>query len=337
MLKKLSHTDAPSSYETAAAELAAELLKPFVDEISVDALGNVIAIKHGSGENKKRVMLDAHIDEVGFIITGYNEGFLRFAPLGGIDARLLPAMTIKILTDPPVFGVVDVLPPHILRGEDTEKAIKLEDLYIDIGRTQEEAEKLVPLGTPAVYAAKTMELGEHQLAGKAFDDRACFAAIVRALELLGDTKLDFDLFILASTQEELGRRGAGTATFAAKPDYCVILDVDFAKTPDSKPHQGKPLGSGVVIARGPNMNRTFTDKLIAIAKSEEIAHTISVEPGDSGTNARVIQTANSGICTALLGVPLKYMHSPNETLDIRDVEAAAQLVAAALKGGMFDA
>ena len=337
MLISLSKTDAPSGFEAPAAKLAASLLRPFADEISTDALGSVLAIRHGNGKTKTRVMLDAHIDEVGFIVTSHAEGFLRFAPLGGVDARLLPAMTIKILTTPPIYGVIDVLPPHLLSGDDAEKTTKPEDLYIDIGQSPEEAERLVPVGTPAVYASEPMALGENLLAGKAFDDRACFAAIVRALELLGDTKLDFDLIVLASSQEELGRRGAGPATFSAKPDFCIILDVDHAKTPDSKPHQGKPLGSGVVIARGPNMNRELTDKLVTLAKTEDIAHTISVEPGDSGTNARVIQTVREGVCTALLGVPLRYMHSPNETLDLRDVEAAAQLVAAALKGGVFNA
>ena len=342
-LKTLSQTDAPSGFEASVAKQAAELLRPYVDEISIDSLDSVIAVRRGSGVSTKRVMLDAHLDEVGFIVTGHTDGFLRFAPLGGIDARLLPAMSLKILTVPPIFGVIDVLPPHILSGDDVEKSIKLEDLYLDIGCTQEEAERLVPIGTPAVYAAEPMALGEPEfagkylLAGKAFDDRACFVSIVRALELLGDTRLDFDLYIIASSQEELGRRGAGPATFSAKPDFCLILDVDHAKTPDSKPHQGKPLGSGVVIACGPNMNRELTDKLVTLAKAEDIAHTISVEPGDSGTNARVIQTVREGVCTALIGVPLRYMHSPNETLDLRDVEAAAQLVAVALKGGVFNA
>ena len=335
MMKTLSRLDAPSGFEAPAAEFAAQLLRPYVDEISIDALGSVVAIRHGKGANLKRVMLDAHLDEVGFIITGHTDGFLRFAPLGGIDARLLPAMTIKILTKTPICGVIDVLPPHLLSGNDAEKAQKIDDLYIDIGCSPEEAERLVPLGTPAVYASKPLELGGNKLAGKAFDDRACFAAIIRALELLGDTKLDFDLYILASSQEELGRRGAMPAAFSVEPDYCIILDVDHAKTPDSKPHQGKPLGSGVVIARGPNMNRELTDKFIGIADAEKIAHTISVEPGDSGTNARVIQTVRSSVCTALLGVPLRYMHSPNELLDLNDIEAAALLVCAALKGGVF--
>ena len=348
MMKTLSRLDAPSGFEAPAAECAAQLLRPYVDEISIDALGSVTAVRRGlcsedlsaTRSNRviraQRVLLDAHLDEVGFIITGHTDGFLRFAPLGGIDARLLPAMTIKILSETQVYGVIDVLPPHLLSGDDAEKAQKIDDLYIDTGYTQEEAERLVPVGTPAVYASEPLELGENKLAGKAFDDRACFAAIIRALELLGDTRLDFDLYILASSQEELGRRGAMPAAFSAEPDYCIILDVDHAKTPDSKPHQGKPLGSGVVIARGPNMNRELTDKLISLAKAEEIAHTISVEPGDSGTNARVIQTVRSGVCTALLGVPLRYMHSPNELLDLNDIEATAQLVCAALKGGVFE-
>lgn len=336
-LERLSQSSGPSGFEARTAELAAELLRPFSDEITVDALGSVTAIRRSGKENAVRVMLDAHIDEVGFIITGHENGFLHFAPLGGIDARLLPASTLKILTEPPVFGVIDVVAPHLLSGAEADKTLKTEDLYIDTGLLPEDAERLIPVGTPAVFASAPIALSGDVIAGKAFDNRASLAVVLRALELLGDAKLDFDLYILASTQEELGRRGALPAAFASAPDYCIILDADHAKTPESKPHHGKMLGSGVVIARGPNMNRELTDRLVALAKSHEIAHTISVEPGDSGTNARVIQTVRSGVCTALLGVPVKYMHTPSEVLCLRDIESAAQLVCAALKGGAFDA
>ncbi|MDR0906424.1 MAG: M20/M25/M40 family metallo-hydrolase [Oscillospiraceae bacterium] len=336
LLTKLSQTDAPSGFEAPAANLAAELLRPYADEVKIDALGSVIAIRRCGKADAKRVLIDAHIDEIGFIVTGYEGGFLRFAPLGGVDARILPASAMKILTEPPVFGVVDVLPPHVQASGDADKALKIEDLYIDTGFAPDEVEAQIPVGTAAVFASSPTALGGHFTA-KAFDDRACFAAVILALEELGDAKSDFDLIVTATSQEEVGRRSAAAAAFEFAPDYAIIVDVDHAKTPDSKAHQGKPIGSGVVIARGVNMNRAFTDRLTEIARARGIPHTISVEPGDSGTNARVLQTVRAGVATALLGVPLKYMHSPSETLALSDVEALGHLLCAALKECDFNA
>jgi len=184
----------------------------------------------------------------------------------------------------------------------------------------------VPIGTAAVPMTEPVMLGEF-FGGKAMDDRACFAAIVLALQELGDTKLDVDLLICATTQEEVGLRSAASAAFDFAPDYALIVDVDFAKSPDSKPHQGKALGSGVVIARGMNMNRDLVDKIIDVAKRGEIPCTITVEPGgNSGTNAKVLQTVRGGVATALLSVPLRYMHTPTETLSLRDIEALGHLL-----------
>ncbi|MDR3277464.1 MAG: M20/M25/M40 family metallo-hydrolase [Oscillospiraceae bacterium] len=332
LLTRLSETDAPSGFEEPAAALAAELLRPYADEITTDALGNVIAVRKCGREGAVRVLLDAHIDEIGFIVTGAQDGFLRFAALGGADARVLPASTLKMLTDPPIYGVVDVLPPHVQSGGDADKALKIEDLYIDAGGAE------VPVGTPAVFSSAPARLGENLFCGKALDDRACFAAIVRALELSGDTKLDFDLYILASAQEEVGMRGARTAAFSIAPDFAVIADLYFGDQPDVKEHETQQLGSGAAVSHGPNMNRALTQKIIETAKKEGIPFTVDVEPGgSSGTNASVIQVARAGAAAALIGVPTRYMHTPSEAVDLRDVDALARLLCASLKGGVFHA
>ena len=336
LLKKFSRVSAPAGYEKPMAELAVQLLEPFCGEVRTDVMGSVIATRRCGREGAKTVMLDAHIDEIGFVITGNDGGFLRFAAMG-VDARMLPASKIKILTEPPIYGVVDVMPPHLLKDGEGEKTIKIEDLYIDTGLSAEDA-AAIPVGTAAVYASEPVELGGRLLSAKAMDDRACFAAILRALELLGDTQLGYDLVVLGSVQEEVGTRGARPAGFAVAPDFCIVTDVDFGLAPDSKPHQGKALGSGAVISYGPNMNRAFTDKIVAIAKARELKHSISIEPGgNSGTNAHAIQIARGGVATALLGVPLRYMHTPGETLDVADVESLAQLICAVLKECDFDA
>lgn len=318
----------PSGYEGEAADFAVSLLRPHMDEVSCDVMGNIIGVKRCGKPNARKLMIDAHIDEIGFVITGYEEGFLKFSSLGSVDARMLPSSEIKILTQPPIYGVVDALPPHILKADEMESTIKIEDLVIDIGMEQDAAMAAVPLGTSAVYNTQPRMLGDGQICAKALDDRACFAAIVKALKLVGDKPLPMDVYVTASTQEEVGTRGAGPAAYSIKPDYAIIVDVGHAATPDCKSTETCPSGGGVIISVGPNMNRAFTARARQLAEQREIKHSISVEPtGNSGTNARVIQVSREGIATCLLGIPLKYMHTPNEVISLSDAEATARLIA----------
>jgi endoglucanase len=329
----------PAGFEQAVAARVREMLTPYMDEVRTDVMGNVIGVKRCEasrrGENAKKLLFDAHIDEIGFIITGHEEGFLRFATLGGVDARMLPASEIRILTEPPMIGIVDAAPPHILDADDSDKAIKVDDLFIDIGLTQDEAKKAVPIGTAAVYNTGARMLGTDSVCGKSLDDRACFACVLHALELLKDVKLDVDLYVLASVQEEVGERGAKTGAFSIAPDWCVAVDVDHAKTPDNKKYDAKEPGGGAVISKGPNMNRRFTDMAEKLAIERGITYQIGIEPGDCGTNATAIQVSREGVATALFGLPVKYMHSPVEVLSLSDAEAVAALlceVAKSLKG-----
>lgn len=325
----------PAGFEQPVAERVAAMLAPLTDEVRTDVLGNVIGVKRCEaslrGESKKKLLFDAHIDEIGFIITGHDEGFLRFSTLGGVDARMLPASEIKILTEPPIIGVVAVSPPHILEADESDKTIKTDNLYIDIGMNQDEAKKAVPLGTPAVYNTGARPFGDGLICGKGLDDRACFAAILYALELIKDEKLDVDLYILASVQEEVGERGAKTGAFGIAPDWCVAIDVDHAKTPDGKEHWLKELGSGVVISKGTILNKCLTDTAVRLAGEKGIKHQIGVEAGNTGTNANFINISREGVATALFGLPLKYMHSPVEVISLKDAEAAGALLAEVAK------
>lgn len=333
---ELSAMAGPAGFEQPVAERVKELLTEYMDEVQTDVMGNVVGVRRCGSENAKKLLFDAHIDEIGFIITGIDEGFLRFSTLGSVDARMLPASEIKILTESPIIGIVDTLPPHLQKDGESDKALKAEDLTIDIGMKQEEAAAAVPLGTAAVFNTGARLLGDGMICGKALDDRACFAAVLRALELLRDAKLEVDLYVLASVQEEVGTRGAKTGAFAVNPDWCVSVDVGHAVTPDCKNYETKDCGGGTVISKGPNMNRALTELTVHLAKENGIKHQIGIEAsGDSGTNARVIQISREGVATALLGIPLKYMHSPVETICIADAEETARLlceIAKALKG-----
>jgi len=328
ILTKLCQIPGPAGFEELVASYVKKLLEPYMDETWIDVLGNVIGVRRCGKENAQKLLFDAHIDEIGLIVTGVEEGFLRFDKLGGLDARLLPAAGVMILTDPPRYGVICVLPPHILKKEDSEKVTKIEDLYIDIGLTQEEASGSVSPGTPGVLASRMRNFGENGICGKALDDRVGFTAILHAVQLLKDTSLDVDLYVMASVQEEVGLRGATPGAYAVAPDYCVIVDVGHAKTPDTKTHEtAVTLGGGVMITRGPNMNPMLTGKIQKLAQDKGIKNQIKVVPGgSSGTNARAIQISRNGVATALLGIPMKYMHSANEIVSLEDVESTARLL-----------
>ena len=332
-LKELCELPGPAGFEELVAKRAKEMLEPYMDETRIDVMGNVIGVRRCGKENAPKLLFDAHIDEIGFIVTGVEEGFVRFARLGGFDPRVIPASGVMIMTEPPLYGVVSVLPPHILKKEDTDKNFKIEDLYIDVGLTQEEAEKRIPPGTPGVPAHGVKDIGDNLICGKAIDDRAGFLAIMRALEMLKDVKLDIDLYVMASVQEEVGVRGATTGAYSIDPDYCVVIEVHHAKTPDAKPSEAHvELGKGVVIIRGPNMNPGFTESIVKTAADNEIKHQISVmATGLSGTNARAIQVSRQGVATALLGIPLKYMHSVTELSSLDDMESTAKLLSETAK------
>ena len=332
LIIQMSAPPGPAGFETCAAEIAESLLKPYMDEVWTDVLGNVIGVRRCGRENAPKLLLDAHVDEIGLIVTGVEDGFLRFSTLGGVDARVLPTAEVKILCDPPVMGVVAAMPPHVLKKDEMEKAVKLDSLFIDVGLSKEEAEKKIPLGTPAVFNTTAQKLGENMICGRALDDRAGFAAIIRALELLGDAKLGVDLYVMASAQEEVGTRGAKTGAFSIDPDYSIVVDVGHAQTPDLKSGDGLVSGGGVAIAVGPNMNRAFTEKLIKAAREHEIKSQIEViASGDSGTNTRSIQISREGVATALLSIPLKYMHTPVEVISLSDAEDTARLICGAVK------
>ena len=329
ILLELCGMPGPSGFETPVARRVSELLEKCMDEVWTDVLGNVIGVRRCGKEGAPKLLFDAHIDETGLIITGFEEGFLRFAALGGTDAKVLPAAEVKILTEPPLIGVIGVMPPHVLKKEDTDKAIKIEDMFIDIGLSQEESEKAAPPGTPAVFAHGARRLGENRICGKAIDDRAGLVSILRAVEMLGDTPLNADLYVMASVQEEVGTRGAAPGVFAIEPEKCIVIDVGHAKTPDSKPVETmEELGGGVIISRGPNMNAELTETAIKLARVHEIKHQISVEPGgNSGTNARAIQISREGVATALFSIPMRYMHSAYEVISHEDLESTALLLA----------
>lgn len=327
-LEKLCTAGAPSGFESPAVLCARELLEPLVDEVWIDRLGSLVGVRRCGLPNAKKLMLDAHLDEIGLIVTGYEDGFLRFQTIGGVDLRMLPDRELTVLTDPPLLGVVACLPPHVLSKEDREKAQTIEDFYVDIGLSNDEAKKRVPIGTPMVFRSAFTPLGEDQLCGKAMDDRACFVTLLRTLELLRDKELDVDLYILGSIMEETNSAGAVTSTQAICPDWCVAVDTTHGRTPDSDKGETFPLGGGPTVGIGPNMTRWMTKRLFEKAEKEGIPVHKEVMERSSGTNGWEMQICNEGVATAVVSLPIKYMHTPIETLTEGDIEQTARLLSA---------
>ena len=330
-LQRLCCAAGPSGNIGAVADLAEEMLRPLVDELRRDRLNNVMAIRRCGKKNAKLVLLDAHLDEIGFIVTGHEDGFLRFSTLGGVDVRMLSGRELTLMTQPAGFGVVASKPPHVLSAAEREKAVALEHLRIDVGLTQEEARKRYPIGTTAVYREGLTRLQGSRVTGKALDDRSCFCVLLRALELLKDDVLDVDICVLGSNFEETGGEGALCAAYDLHPDCAVAVDVTFATQPDVSKDKGFPLGAGPVIGVGPNMARWMTQRFKDTAKAEGIAYKLEIMSGDTGTNGWGIQTARDGIATQVLSIPLRYMHTPMEVVDLNDIEQTAKLLAAVVR------
>ncbi|MCI9155350.1 MAG: M42 family metallopeptidase [Lawsonibacter sp.] len=328
MLARLCALPGPSGFEERVTAAAAELLRPLVDQVYFTCPGSVVGVRRCDRENAPRLLLDAHLDEIGLIVTGHEEGFLRFAPLGGVDPRMLPDREVTILTDPPVHGVVACLPPHVQTAEDMDKSLPIKDLYIDVGLPQEEAEKRIPIGTPATYRGGCAPLGEHLLCGKALDDRCGFAVLLDVLERLQGKELDVDLYVLGSTQEETHSTGAVTAAYELAPAMCVAVDVTHGDSPDASKNETFQLGGGPVIGVGPNCAKSMSGSLKALAKRLDMPAQIEVMSGSSGTNAWPIQVSREGVATAVLSIPERYMHTPVEVVSKKDLEDTAKLLAA---------
>ena len=332
--RELCALSGPSGFEEAVARRAKELLEPLADEITADSMGNVLALRRCGKPGARQLLLDAHLDEVGFIVTEVTEGFLKFSALGGLDERTLPGREVRVLApDGPLYGVVACLPPHVLTAEQKEQAVEIKNLFIDLGLSQAEAEKRVPIGTPGVFEGPMFDLQGDNFVSKALDDRICAAVVLQVLENLKGEELPCDLAVMFSAQEEVGLRGAAPGAFRLAPDWCIAVDVTHARTPDAPKGETFEAGKGCTVGVGPNANRAMTKAIMDAAKEQEIPYSVEVMPRSSGTNGWAIQITRQGVATAIVSVPVKYMHSPVEAASLADAEAAADLITAFIRGG----
>ncbi len=324
-VKKLCNVDGVSGFEKNASELALEMLTPLVDKAYIDKFGSVIGYKYSKNPNAKTVMLDAHIDQIGFMVTAItDEGFLRFTSVGGVDPRMLLATDVLVLGTEPLRGVICSTPPHVTA--DFSKSVPVSEMTIDIGfQSKERAMEFVKIGTPIIYADEAYQISSDSITSKALDDRAAIGSILHTLEKLKDVDTPLNIVAVFSGTEEVGGPGSQLATFAIKPDFAIAIDVTHAKTPDA-PREGTFDMGKVIVCKGPNMHKKITEDIIRVAKAYDIAYDIEVEEGATGTNARHIQIVRDGVPVALLGIPLKYMHTQIETVKLSDITNVGELM-----------
>ena len=337
-LEKLLDAPSPSGYEQPAQRVFREYVSPFCDEVTTDVMGNVYARISGKGKNLPRVMIVGHTDEIGLQIKYIDDkGFLYFAAVGGVDAHLTPGKRVAVHTaNGPLPGVSGKKPIHLMDNKDRETVVKLEAQYIDIGASdKKEAQKLVRVGDAVTFDSTFTRLQNDRVSSRGFDDKAgCFVvAEVLRLVAASEKKLAIDLYGVSSVQEEIGMRGGTTSCYSINPDVGICVEVDFATDqPDvEKKHNGEvALGKGPILARGANINPHLFELLSTAAGKEkiEIQHTAS--PRGTGTDANVMQISRGGVATALVKIPLRYMHTTIETVSLGDIENAARLIVAAL-------
>jgi endoglucanase len=324
-LIQLSNSTGVSGFETERAGIVLDFLKARCDEAWIDNFGNVIGLKKGQGKGK--LLLSAHMDEIGLMVANINEkGFIGITQIGGFDQRTLLAHEVIIHGREKIYGVIGVKPPHLTSPEEAKKSTKLEHLYIDTGYNADELKKLVSIGDIITINREAIELKNNRLAGKCMDDTAGIAAYVIVLDKLKDYNHDIDVYFVASAQEEVGLRGAKTVTNVINPDIGIALEVGFGRSAEGSDDGDIMLGDGVEICCGPNINRKVYNQLKSVAKENGVKYQVTVAPGPTGTDANIIQITNAGVATSVLGIPTKYMHTSVEMICLDDIDSMGRLL-----------
>lgn len=327
-LSLLSSGSGVSGYEVSIASLVRERFIMLTDEVYSDTFGNVYALKKGKSLSCKKIMLAAHIDEIGLIVNTIDpRGFLHFTSIGGVDQRTLLSQEVLIHGRQVIPGIIGALPPHLLKNDDSDQAVKMEDLAIDVGLSPAKINEVIQVGDIITLKRETYPLLNNVMAGKSFDDRAGVVVMMVCLEELSRLQHTHDVIAVATTQEEVGVRGARTSAYTLNPDLAVAIDVTHASTPDTKGQVTIELGKGPAVAFGPNIHPAIFRHFSETAQEHRLSIQIEPIPGASGTDAWAIQVSQAGIPTGLISLPLRYMHTSVETLDMQDVLDTGKLLA----------
>lgn len=330
-LKSLLSVSGLSGYERPVARLIEEKWRPLVNEISTSRVGSLHGLKHGSGSQPRpSVMIATHMDAIGMRVSGIQDGFLHITNIGGIDIRVLPGMEVTIHASgsgEELPGVIAMPPSQLLPGNAGEGVMGIEHLLVDSGLLARDVDKKVRVGDLVSFANEPVELAGDVLSGHSVDNRASVAALTVCLEELQNKSHFWDVWAVATVQEEVSYLGAYSSAFQLRPQIAIIVDGTFAKGPGANGWQTFSLGKGVGLCVGPNMHPFLHTRLKEVAERIEIPWFLDITPAHSGTDAYPIQTTAEGIPTALVEFPIRYMHTPVEAVSVKDIQRAGRLLA----------
>ena len=317
-----------SGAEAASTDGAARILYDLFDEHETDGVGNHVFIKRCGRKNAPKILIDAHFDEIGMMVTDITEeGFVRFTNVGGVDTRILPGAKLIIYGKKTVEGIVCTMPTKLL-GNDPEALPEIGQLYIDTGWSAHELKKMISNGSPVGFMPTYTTLLGDRLAGKAFDDKACGACIAYGIGAVKAEDMAGDVYFLFSSGEETSTLGAVTAGGRIRPDYAMVIDVTHASTPETADLPLAAFGSGGVLDYAPITNRHLTNMTKQLLTEAGIPFICGATGGSTGTNANRLWMTGDGVPTVLFSLPIKNMHSSTEVLDMRDAHAVANAVSA---------
>ncbi|MEA4883048.1 MAG: M42 family peptidase [Clostridia bacterium] len=328
-LMRLADARGVTGYESCAGDVAASLFDGLVDEIRRDALGSVIMLKRGAApEPSARLMLAAHVDEIGMIVSRIEEqGFLRVWMMGGVDRRILPSMEVTVHGRSDIPGVIGAIPPHLQDPSEKDKSWKWEELAVDCGMPAEKLRAIVRVGDVVSFDRRSVALAGDRIAGKSMDDRAGVAVMYEMACELQRLKHDCDVFFVATIQEEVGYGGSITSTYGIVPDIGIAIDVGHGAMPGLPEDDVLTLGGGPAIGFGPHVHPKVFGKLKEIAEKRGIPYQLDADTSAQGTDAYAMQMTRAGVATGLLSIPLRYMHTSVETLSLGDITKSGQLLA----------
>lgn len=343
LVKKLSQAVGVTGYsgQNNIQDVVAAALEPCVDRVERDRLGSVIGIKFGEREtdaqnpalpieNRKskiqnrKIMLAAHLDEIGAIVTKVDRGFLRFTQVGGLDNRVLMGQEVVVHGRRDLPGIIGSVPPHLLPAGKSAQAVELEELLIDVGLPPRQVEKVVQVGDLISFHRPPLELQTGLISGKAMDNRASIAAMIVCLQELKKLRHQWDVYAVATADEEWGQFvGATTQSYAIRPDVAIALDMTFADVDDID----VKMNGGPVIGLGPSNHPVIRARLLEICGELELKYQNEVMPSGAGTDAYAIEISREGIPTLLISIPSRYMHSPVEVVHPKDINRTGRLLA----------
>lgn len=332
-LADLINSISPSGYEAPVAKVWKAEAERFADKVWTDTHGNSHAVVNPGGS--PRVMFAGHCDEIGFQIAYIDDkGYLWIQALGGWDPQIAQGQRVQVMTRKGIVrGVVGKVAIHMQTPEQRKKVSEIKDLWIDIGaKDKKDAEKMVEVGDPLVIASGFEEMPHGLVVGRAFDNRAGAFIVLEAAKQLAKLNPKAEIHAVATAQEEIGLRGATTAAYGIDPDIAIAVDMTFATDHPNMSEAMKrenliELGEGPVLTRGPNINSKLFDLLVKTAKAEKIPYQVNAEPRGTGTDANALQLNRAGVTTALISIPLRYMHSPCEIVSLSDLDLCAKLLA----------